>query len=736
MTNQAGRRRRRRRLAAAAAFGALLLVLAVIGVLLRRAMDERRRAEAARLVALGRVELDRYPTATLAYARRSLEVADTVPARALAVEALWRSPSARILPVADGGANGMTFSWDGSALAVQTYSENVLVVSRKDGTVRTLGGFPAPSYPTSPAFSPDGKLLATFVDAGNYVRLSSVEDGREIRRLSPELLGQDSKPAGWLNWLASREGIALFWRESPAPTAEVKALLWPWDASGVRSLLYPRWPASKGVVEQGAADPELRLEAHARGGRVFVRPFLGTPTRPSARSRPTSRVRLPTCGSARAATASRSAMRKAPLTVFDLRPPVPTRRWVGRQPQPSRPTAGSTRRAHASPGARRRTERPPWRTSTVRPTPEPLSLRRSDVTGTMGVRFDPRASWLTALNDNSLTFWQVGQPWARVIHGHSDSVSQLVFTQDSRWLVSCSKDRIRRWPLAPKAGEAGVVANLSGFDACYGVAVAPDGREVVRGYGGVQLVPFHEGGGRWLLKEKWPTDATHEAVAIDASGRWVAAAAGFSRPGTSKRLRVWERSSDVPKHDWPLEVPGVPETTMGQAAHRVAFLDERRLLVAGSSGVRRFDVETGASEWLWRIDRAIWADLAVSASGKLVAATGFSGPEANDQWVDPVVLDLATGSRREIRSHGARVLSVALDASGKVLVTGANDGVVRVGRPDGSEPHLLFGHGVPAVTVAVSPDGRWVASAAGSEIRLWPMPDIAGPRCTRCRTVS
>ena len=29
--------------------------------------------------------------------------------------------------------------------------------------------------------------------------------------------------------------------------------------------------------------------------------------------------------------------------------------------------------------------------------------------------------------------------------------------------------------------------------------------------------------------------------------------------------------------------------------------------------------------------------------------------------------------------------------------------------------------------MAVSPDGRWVASAAGGEIRLWPMPDVAKP---------
>lgn len=51
----------------------------------------------------------------------------------------------------------------------------------------------------------------------------------------------------------------------------------------------------------------------------------------------------------------------------------------------------------------------------------------------------------------------------------------------------------------------------------------------------------------------------------------------------------------------------------------------------------------------------------------------------------------------------------------------------RVGRTDGSEPHLLYGHARRVFSVAVSPDGRWIASAAGGEIRLWPMPDVTKP---------
>jgi WD40 repeat protein len=109
-----------------------------------------------------------------------------------------------------------------------------------------------------------------------------------------------------------------------------------------------------------------------------------------------------------------------------------------------------------------------------------------------------------------------------------------------------------------------------------------------------------------------------------------------------------------------------------------------------------------------------------------VGASDDSEDGANLPW-ELAVTDVPTGTRRVMSWKGNDIRAVALDPTGTFVAAGYGDGAVRLGPVESSEPHLLPGSGNAVAFLEFSPDGHWLAEASGSEIWLWPVPDLSQP---------
>ncbi|MEJ2190667.1 MAG: WD40 repeat domain-containing protein, partial [Acidobacteriota bacterium] len=347
---------------------------------------------------------------------------------------------------------------------------------------------------------------------------------------------------------------------------------------------------------------------------------------------------------------------------------------------------------------------------------EPLELMR----GTAGVLFVPdfhaEGRWIAVPSNAGLAMWSLGRSYPHILRHHTQVVYGLAFSPDGDWIASSSMDfTLRLWPLDGTPLPPGRV--LLGPDdrkQKLDLAVSPDGQKLLVGTGGPgapQLVNLGSGSARVLPG----FDSQVWSVAFSPSGRLAAAVGGEWEP-RERLIRVW----DVASGD-ELAVLG-PEEDLRPLG--LEFLDEHHVLSGGDSGLRRWDLRTGRSVMVRGGHIHFFA---IDNNRRRVILTEGKGENAG-QPNKALVLDLDSEATTPLATHGDRIRSVALDASGDVVVTGDLDGIIRVGPVTGDEPHLLIGHERSVEVLAVDPLGRWIAS--GSEdttVRLWPMPDLSKP---------
>jgi WD40 repeat protein len=651
MTSHAQRRKRRRRIAVVTIIVILLGVVGIVGTLWRQSEASRRqavaaeqeaqaealRAEAAKLLALGQLALEEYPTAAVAYALESLELSDTSEARRFALEALWRGPTAVILAPRQskeesdqvGGywSHRLAFSPDGEWMAVAGFGGRGQLWSA-DGQTRSVfqGHEGEPSWPML-RFGDRSDLLLS--GAGRTIRIWSVPGTRELHTLEFEQPTWFQLVGDQLFTFARVDGDRFQIQSRPLAGGEPKTLGrfegrgWELDALG-RWLAYYKDQSVFAVPVEGLPGAQPRLVGRHDEP---IRSFWFTPDGNRIAS-------LAEGGDIR--IWSLAGESKEPLRVLD---DTEAQAWLAFHPSGSLLAARSGYRSvHL------------W-DFTGPPDADPMVLRRGKDTSRTGeLAFHPSGQWLATANQQDVALWPLSRRYSSVLRRRDEGhFGILAFTADGRWLAEAAAegDTLRLWPLSLETAESSRVPLEVGLGEFPSVRVDRVGRRllVAGSSGRLWLVPWDEGQPQALA-----TDFTSplSAVAFDPLRR-RAAVAIYLGPTAEKVIRVLDLESGEVQVLGPPE--GAGDGDQGSTID-MKFTPDGRLLSCGAYGLMLWNLEDGSGEMLDR-DRGRWnpAGLAVTPEGRFALVLRLLEDTTPLESV-LTLYDLEDGSSRAITSHG------------------------------------------------------------------------------------
>jgi len=720
----ATRRRRRRRIAIAAGFAILLAVLAVVGRLWLRAVQESRQREAAQLLALGQLRLADDPNAALAYATASLERADNGPARRFAVETLWQGPPALFIEDAQGRVVGWS---PDDRWFVLSGSPGLALLERGTTERRQL----SPLREHLVGFTSDSRRMVTNANEGvapTVLHIWALPEGRLERTVG--------HPEGAVHWLIADRLLTFAYDDEGRGSRLVREL--PLDGTAQRVLglwetsSLTDWdvdPSATWVFSlQGGRLLQQRLDALSTPGRLIGVHEGGAtcwPLRPwrdrVATGDSTGEVRIWDVQAARLERTLKSPA-EARIIARD-----PNGRYLATGP----PGAATSRSLYLFDLAAPRSA-------------EPLPLLGGATYNRTSLRFSPDGSWLATDDLGGVVLWNMAGARSIVLGRQAPPWVTVAFTPDGDLLSASNEGVLRLWALSPAAVD-GVRELWSRPGAVIGAGctleVDPAGRFVVLsdGTGGFEksriLVVPVDGSPPSIHETRHPDGRgiIDFAGRLDPSGRFLATTAWeLTGHPELNAIRVLDLATGEART---FNAHADGEDRCAEAGSEVEgwatplWLGDGRLVSDGDGGLRVWDLDAGTSRVLRPCNKngTRFAPLLATPDSRLVLRLDRIDADSG-VGSSLSVFDLGSRATREVASHGNRLRCFAIDATGTILVTGGHDGVVRVGRVSGDEPHLLYGHTEPVTSAAVSPDGRWIASGGDDgTIRLWPMPDLTKP---------
>ncbi|KLO05616.1 WD40 repeat-like protein [Schizopora paradoxa] len=372
-------------------------------------------------------------------------------------------------------------------------------------------------------------------------------------------------------------------------------------------------------------------------------------------------------------------------------------------------------------------------------------LKHSEVVNSLAISGD--GHWVAAgLKDSKIIIMNIQ---ARPVHqippltGHSLGVSSVVFSLDSKNLISGSDDRcIKKWDIET-CTESMQVENAHKMSITC-LAVTPDGNFLAS-------VSYDETLKIWdmetlsLITEQGGHSRGIMSVCFSQNGEHIATCAG------DRTIRLWSIKRGfiadqvlIGHTGWALSVAFSPDNNhivsgsedctakiwdINSTLHykpissksltsitSLAISPDGKFITTGNyeGEVQMWDIETGLPSLgtFAGHDRSV-SSVAYSPDGLLLAANAHAGP----------IIMWDTANREIIRSHESNVLAICI-SSHQQLAAGCIDAQIRVWdiQTGATAGEPFVGHTAAVKSVAFSPDGSCLVSGSSDKtIRLWSM---------------
>ena len=288
----------------------------------------------------------------------------------------------------------------------------------------------------------------------------------------------------------------------------------------------------------------------------------------------------------------------------------------------------------------------------------------------------------------------------------------VAITPDGKTLVSGHQDYLRVWDMATLTERF----NVQTPNTVRRVAVTPDGSMIASveyhyvGKKAVGNIVIRDGKTGVARRVMDPIETGLHAVAIDPDAKVI-----VSSSWGENNIHVWEVDKS--------EQAGVLQGHTGVVGMMVYSPDGKTLISGGDTTIRLWDVDTGAVRKILRGHQHGVEALALSPDGKTLISGGFDNTAR--------IWDLATGKLLSTLNHDDPVLSVAISPDGKSVATaaarwgngfyGASPASVQVWDVATSKPSAtLLEQPNQVFSMVFTPDGKSLMTASLSgALTMW-----------------